>query len=66
MVPEGPHEFGFALHPAASGRGPEIMATTEEWGDQPSWKPGADMGTPICTGRAAPFHKIELLLPSHV
>lgn len=45
--PEGLNNLSFALQPAASGRDPEIMAITEEWGDQPSWKTGADLGTSI-------------------
>lgn len=45
--PERPHDLSFALHSVASGRDPEIVAITEEWGDQPPWKTGGDLGMPI-------------------
>ena len=72
MGPEGLHDLSFALQPAASGRDPEIMAITEEWGDQPSWKTGADLGTSILfsfstsTGRAVPSHNMEFLFLTRV
>ena len=42
-----PHDIGFSPHPVTSCRDPEIVATTEQWGDQLSWETGADLGMPI-------------------
>lgn len=44
---EGPHDTSFSPHPVTSGRNLEIVAITEEWGDQPSWETDADLGIPI-------------------
>jgi len=45
MNPEGLYDLSLSLYPAASGRDPDIVTITEEWGDQPSWNTGADLGT---------------------
>lgn len=53
MNSEGIRNLSFASHPAASGRDPGVMVVTEEWGDQPSSKAAADLGTLIsiaCSG----------------
>jgi hypothetical protein len=44
MDPEGLHDLGFSLRPVASGHDSEAVTITEEWGDQPSWNTGTDLG----------------------
>jgi hypothetical protein len=43
--PETSHDLMLVPHPVASSRDPGIMAVTEEWGGQPSWKTAAGLGT---------------------
>jgi len=42
---EGLYGLKFSPHPVASGCDPGVMAITEEWGDQPSGKTAAGLGT---------------------
>ena len=51
---EGARNLGLTPHQVASGRDPGIVAITEEWGDQPSWK-AADWGTPISIFTLSPL-----------
>jgi hypothetical protein len=64
--PESVNDLGFAPRPVAPYQNPGIVAITEEWGDQPSWKAVGDLGALLFsfsnTGRLSPPYDTKLSL----